>query len=234
LAATNSLARAIINRAKECDLPVATLTFHYGQHDGKITALEPFIGRSGWLSVAQYTVESLSQTEDHIILAAIAEDGTVLDEEAARRLFSLPGTASTSEPARTPPPDLQPLVQQRQDAITRTISGRNARFFETEVTKLENWADDVKLGLEREIKNLDRQIKEARRDTSLAPTLEGKLAGQKQIKALELQRTQKRRSLFEEQDKVDAERGSLIASAEARLAQKTSLEPVCTLHWMIS
>jgi adenine-specific DNA-methyltransferase len=230
----HNLARAIINRAKECDLPVATLTFHYGQHDGKITALEPFIGRSGWLSVAQYTVESLSQTEDHIILAAIAEDGTVLDEEAARRLFSLPGTASTSEPARTPPPDLQPLVQQRQDAITRTISGRNARFFETEVTKLENWADDVKLGLEREIKNLDRQIKEARRDTSLAPTLEGKLAGQKQIKALELQRTQKRRSLFEEQDKVDAERGSLIASAEARLAQKTSLEPVCTLHWMIS
>ncbi len=230
----HKLARAIVDRAKERDLPVAALTFNYGQHGGKITVLEPFIGQSGWLSVTQYTVESLDQAEDHIILAAIADDGTVLDEETARRLFSLPGNATTDAPASNPPPGLQALTEKRQAAITRTISERNARFFETEVTKLENWADDVKLGLEREIKNLDRQIKEARRDASLAPTLEGKLAGQKQIKTLELQRTQKRRSLFEEQDKVDAQRGTLIAGTEARLAQKTLLASVCTFKWMMS
>ena len=70
----------------------------------------------------------------------------------------------------------------------RTISERNARFFEAEAEKLEGWADDLKLGLEREIKDLDRQIKEARRAATTALTLEEKLAGQKQIKALESQR----------------------------------------------
>ncbi|MGA7875204.1 MAG: hypothetical protein WCA08_06035 [Desulfoferrobacter sp.] len=33
---------------------------------------------------------------------------------------------------------------------------RDAHFFETEAEKLDGWADDLKLGLEREIKELDR------------------------------------------------------------------------------
>ena len=36
-------------------------------------------------------------------------------------------------------------------------------FLAEEADKLDGWADDLKLGLEREIKELDRQIKEARR-----------------------------------------------------------------------
>jgi hypothetical protein len=45
----------------------------------------------------------------------------------------------------------------------------------------------------------DRQIREARRKASQAGSLEAKLAGQKQIKALEAQRTGKRRTLFDAQ-----------------------------------
>jgi hypothetical protein len=44
------------------------------------------------------------------------------------------------------------------------------------------------VGLEREIKEFDRQIKEARRAAVAALTLEEKLAGQKQIKAIEAER----------------------------------------------
>ncbi len=40
---------------------------------------------------------------------------------------------------------------------------RNAQFFEVETEKLDGWADDLKVGLEREIKEIDRQFKEARR-----------------------------------------------------------------------
>jgi hypothetical protein len=47
------------------------------------------------------------------------------------------------------------------------------------------------VALEREIKDMDRQIKEAKRAATLALSLEDKLAGQKQIKALELLRNGK-------------------------------------------
>lgn len=57
------------------------------------------------------------------------------------------------------------------------ISERNGKLFEEEAAKLDGWADDLKVGLEREIKDLDRQLKEARRAARAALTLEEKLAG---------------------------------------------------------
>ena len=84
-------------------------------------------------------------------------------------------------------------------------------MFEAEAEKLDCWADDLKVGLEQEIKDLDRQIKEARRTTTAALTLEDKLAGQKQVKALEQQRSAKRRALFDAQDEIDRQRERLIA-----------------------
>ncbi len=82
-------------------------------------------------------------------------------------------------------------MQERQAEIQRGISQRNAHFFEAETEKLEGWADDLKTGLEREIKEFDRQIKDARRAAKAASLLEDKLVAQKQIKALESQRNEK-------------------------------------------
>ena len=101
-----------------------------------------------------------------------------------------------------------------QDGSAEAISERNARFFEAEADKLDGWADDLKVGLEREIKEIDRQIKEARRAATTALTLEEKLAGQKEVKALEATRDQKRRSLFDAQDQIDEQRTDLIAQIE--------------------
>jgi adenine-specific DNA-methyltransferase len=76
--------------------------------------------------------------------------------------------------------------------------------------------------LEREIKDLDREIKEARRASGKAPTLEEEIASQKIIKALELKRNEKRRSLFDAQDEVDRQRDKLIAELEGKLVQNVS------------
>jgi len=99
------------------------------------------------------------------------------------------------------------------------------------VDKLQRWTDDLKLTLERDIRELERQIKEAKRAASLALSLEEKLAGQKQVKTLEAQRNQKRRSLFDAQDKVDDRREKLIAEVEAKLAQQTVIENLFSIRW---
>ena len=122
---------------------------------------------------------------------------------------------------------------QQQDAILRKISARNAEFFEQEVAKLDNWADDLKVALEREIKELDRQIKEARRAATAALTLDEKLAGQRQIKALEGQRNSKRRALFDAQDEIDRRRESLIEQIQSKLEQRISLSKLLAIQWRL-
>ena len=118
-------------------------------------------------------------------------------------------------------------------SFCRYPHGRNGRFFEAEVEKLENWSEDVKLSLEREIKELDRDIKEARRAAKTGITLEEKLAGQKRLKALEAERSQKRRSLFDAQDQVDKQRESLIQQIEGKLTQGTTNNLVFRLRWRL-
>jgi ERCC4-related helicase len=226
------LAEAIITQAKTRDLPVAEVAFDYENYEGVISVLQPHVGKSGWLTLSKFTVDSLDQSEDHLIFGVVTDDGLALDEDAAARMFSLPGNLVGA--CASPVPDtLAAQTRQRQMVIQQTITERNAQFFEAEADKLDGWADDLKLGLEREIKEIDRQIKEARRAATIALTLEDKLACQKQIKTLEAQRSQRRRSLFEAQDQVDKQREDLIAVIEGKLAQNQSLSPLLTLRWRL-
>jgi hypothetical protein len=194
----------------------------------------PLVGQSGWLSLAQFTVEALEQSEDYLLFAGTTDSGETLDDETLRRLLTLPAQVGTTYvPPAEVESQLERLQQAQQQGIQRTVSERNAVFFEQEAAKLDAWADDLKVGLEREIKELDRQIKEARREATAAVTLEEKLAGQKQIKALETQRSQKRRSLFDAQDAVDAQREELIAEIEGRMAQKSGRTPLFLIRWTV-
>jgi adenine-specific DNA-methyltransferase len=157
-----------------------------------------------------------------------------IEDEAARRLFALPARIEkeqTSDINQAEP--LRAIINERQETIQRSISQRNVLFFEAEADKLDGWADDLKIGLEREIKDLDRQIKEARRAAVAALSLEEKLAGQKQVKALESQRHARRRALFDAQDEIDRRRGQLIEEIEGKLQQRTTLEQLFTIRWRL-
>jgi|CXWL01.1.fsa_nt_gi adenine-specific DNA-methyltransferase len=227
------LAEHILEQAKNRTLDPAELTFEYGKHDGKVSVVEPLVGKAGVLALSLFTVEALDQAEDYLIATGVTDDGEALDEEAVRRLFSLPATVTQPVNSSIEHPMLSNRTAERQDAIRRHISQRNAEFFEIEAEKLDAWADDLKVGLEREIKEFDRQIKEARRAAVAAPTLEEKLAGQKQIKAIEAERGKRRRALFDAQDEIDRRRGELINEIEGKLQQKVSSKQLFSVRWQV-
>jgi ERCC4-related helicase len=229
------LATALLTRAKDRNLSSVELHLNYKEYQGRITIIEPFTGQFGWLRVSVFTVESLDYAEDHIIFAAVTDMGIILDDDVARRLLTLPADVNTlAEPSREVQGVLHSITRTGEEGIQRSIAERNARFFEAEAEKLDGWADDLKLGLEREIKDIDRQVKEARRAATAALTLEAKLATQKQIKSLEAQRSRKRRELFDAQDNVELRRDALIQSLEGKLAQKTESNEMFCIRWSLN
>ncbi|MDP9364119.1 MAG: DEAD/DEAH box helicase, partial [Chloroflexota bacterium] len=229
---THPLADALITQAKRRELPPAEVCFDLSAHPGKISALERYKDHGGDLAVSLLAVTALDQTEEHLILAATCDDGDELDEDAVKRLLELPARADPQ--TRLASADgVDALIERRRAAIAQEVAGRNLAFFESETDKLEGWADDLKAGLEREIKELDREIREARRAAKAALTLDEKLAGQKRIKALESQRVQKRRSLFDAHDQVDAQREALISAIEGKLSQGETLSRLFTIRWRL-
>ena len=228
------LGEAIVERAKARQLTPIQVTFDYTNHAGRISALEPLRGASGWLSASALTIEALDTPEDHILLAGVGNDGAPLSRDAAMRLLTLPADdGDPVQPSARLANDLNARLGLEASGIQRAVSERNARYFGAEADKLDGWADDLKVGLEREIKEIDRQIKEARRAATSALTLEEKLEGQRRVKSLEALRNAKRRNLFEAQDEIDRQRGALIAQIEARLEQKVEITSLFTIRWQL-
>ena len=104
-------------------------------------------------------------------------------------------------------------------------------YFEQEVQKLDDWADDLKHGLEQDIKETDRQIKEVRRTAATAATLEEKLSWQKQQRELEGKRNKQRRELFDRQDEIEMQRNELIEQLEKGLLQKVEEKELFVIEW---
>src|SRR3989338_8254301 len=133
------LAQRILEQAKSRSLGSAEVVFELSRHTGKITILEPFLGQSGSLTLALFTVESLDQAEDYLLFAAATDKGDPLDEEAARRLFAVPARVVGESSPSVDLPQLEEILRQRQAAIQQNISQRNAAFFEAEAEKLDGW-----------------------------------------------------------------------------------------------
>jgi ERCC4-related helicase len=229
------LAQKIIERCKASSPDPQCLCFDYSHAGKKISILEPLIGKSGYMSVVCQTVTAL-ETEDFVLLSGVADDGTIVDAEQCRRFFSLNAT-ETPVNGESVPANLQPAldegVQRQKNELLTTLTERNASFFELELDKLDRWSDDLKVGLEYELKELDRQIREARRSAQIAAALADKLAIQKQVRELETARTRKRRELFEAQDRIDKQRQDLIETIEKKLQQDCKETPVFTVRWSL-
>ena len=232
--ANHPLGVAVLERAKRHEIAPVTVTFDYEAHEGRVSQLEAFRGHSGWLSAFLLTVNALDTSEDHVLISAIADDGSRLDDDLGKRLLSLPAhNGDVATPLGSMLQSLDSDTARQIGAIQKAVAERNARFFGEEADKLDGWADDLKQGLEREIKEIDRQIKDARRSAVGALQLEDKLSALKEIKALEQLRTTKRRTLFEAQDQIDHRRNELISQIEAKLEQKVTSTPLFQIRWIL-
>ncbi len=226
----HELAQQIIQQALARPLEPAQLSFNYTGYGGNISLLDPLVGKSGWLEISKLTIESLD-TEQFLIFAGKTDSGQPLDEETCQKLMQVPATVSK---LNQPVADLAAIRDGELQAKLREVEGRNAKFFDEEVNKLDRWTEDLKRGLEAEIKELDRLIREQKKAAALMVTLAEKLEAQKQIKDLEATRSRKRRELFEAQDQIDAKRDEMIKQVEARLKQRQERQAVLVLRWSIT
>jgi len=228
----HDLAQDLLRKARSRPLPTAHLEFSYSDHAGRLSSVESLVGQTGWLEVSKLTIDSLA-TDEHLLLSGLKNEGETLPSEICAQMLCVP--ASSSELADdAPPPKLQEVRGALVDAVLRETERKNAAYFDEEVVKLDRWADDLKQGLERELRELDREIREAQRSARLAMQLAEKLQAQKRVRELERKRMQKRRTLYDEQDRIDHRRDELIQGMESQLTMEQAIEHVFTIRWSIT
>ena len=232
----HTLAQWALAQAKSRSLsgqPVR-LVFDYAAHGTLVSTLLPYRGQTGWLTLKRVSVTALGQEEEHLIVAACTVDGVVLAENDPDKLLKLPAVVVPAEFASgSGHAALHADVKKRLGALLGEVNQRHLGYFGQEVQKLDAWADDLKVGLEQDIKDIDREIKEVRRTAAVAATLDEKLHWQKSQRELESKRSKLRRELFNRQDEIESERNDLISQLESQLKQQVDDPTLFTIEWGI-
>ncbi|HEY3276309.1 MAG TPA: SNF2-related protein [Syntrophorhabdaceae bacterium] len=228
------LAQHVIGKCRSLSLPHEELTFHYSTTPKKISILEPFMGKAGWLSVINLTVNTF-ESEDELLFCGFCDDGAGLDADTCRRFFSLPVTINPCELSvkNGVRDQINQMTERLEGEVLQAIGARNAGFFDTEMGKLDKWADDVKSSLEIELKELDKEIKFRKTEAKKLPGLAEKVEAQRVIKVLEKKRNSLRMNLYQAQDEVDLKKDRLIEEIEARLKQKIERKELFLIRWRI-
>jgi hypothetical protein len=227
------LAETLLKQAQSMQLPPRELIVRYSDHAGRISVLEDLVGQSGWLTLTHLSIQTLER-EDYLLFTGVTDSGRLLDADTCARFFGVSGEAGKEESLpQAIESRLKSQFESEQHKITEQIAGRNEVYFESEMEKLELWAEDLKDSLERELKDLEKEIRATRKETRQPANLESKVALHKKIKDLEKKRNEKRRDLFQAQDQVETRKDALIGEVEARLKQQVSKDNLFAVRWKV-
>lgn len=225
------LAERILQEVKSVKLQDTEIIFDYSNYGQIISPVKELVGISGVMQVSELTVNSF-EIEDNILVTAITDNGIVIEEDVAKKLFLL-GAEVNKNKIDIDTKNLQQKEQEKVNIFTINISERNSNFFDDEVDKLDKWAEDVKKSLEIELKRMDIDIKTMKTNAKKVLNLEEKVKLQREIKDLEKKRNKMRQKLYQAQDEVDVKKENLLERVEAQLKQKTTLTPLFTIMFKV-
>jgi hypothetical protein len=225
------LAKSIIEQCKSINDSLASVEIQLTNSFKRVAALEPFIGIQGWLQVCLLSINSF-ELEEYLLISCLTDQGEVIPGEIANKFFNLPHIQIKDKPLEY---DMQNALQKQmlkeQESCLSEAQLRNNDYYNEEIDKLEKWADDMKLSLEKEIKDIESEIKLKKGESRKVIDLKYKLKLQRDIKDLEKKRNEKRRHLFEAQDQIDERKENLLNEIESRLQQEIKLKNLFILHW---
>jgi SNF2 family DNA or RNA helicase len=225
------LAQHLLSVAASRKLNGASIVFDYTAWPQTAVAIERFVGKAGTLAAHKLSVRG-TDDQDHIILAAMTDDGGRVDPNATMRLFELP--ARTNGTADLTLPDLvKQAVEKERKTILDDMAARQSAWLDEEMEKLDNWAEDKRAGLKADLKELDEQLKALRKEIRQTGNLPDKLALQRQARALETKRDEAWRAYDAAAKDIDVQKDSLLDQVEERLGQSVSDEQLFAIRFEI-
>lgn len=232
--ADGRLADQLVAQAKARDLNAAAVTFDYGAYDGNLGDVAERIGASGWMQAARLTLKTPARTFDEIIVAAVTDDGEVLDGETAARVMLVPAGVDDAAPTSSAPEALAALVGDRHTAIVQQAQIRLGDFLEEEEERLDNWRDDARVSFDAQIKALTKDAKEKTKLSRAVQGLQEKVELQREANALKRQADDLNHQLYTRLREIDAERERLLDEIAEKLNLTPTLTPLFTIRWDIA
>lgn len=230
---SHPLGEHVLAAARELPTPVADLHFDITSHRTRIAAVEELKGKTGLLALQLLRIESF-EPEEHLLFSALDGSGKAVDPETCERLFRCQADVA---PYANEADDLHQRLtadaqRHAEAAIARSLE-TNSELFHRERERLEKWADDMVLAVEKELQDTKNLIRQKERSARQANTTEEQLALQNLIRELEKKKRRQRQRIFDTEDAIKDKRDEMIGKLESRLSQATAVTPLFTVSWKV-
>lgn len=229
---SHPLAQWIVNKAKKEDTPCATIEFDYSGKGNIITILKQNIGNSGYLTFRVVRYNSLNEEEEHILLAATDKYGNKMERDFAMRLLSLPAKVVSYEDTIIAD-ELGEIIETEQDNLLEKLELRNSDLITTEITKVENWAEDNRKALQQKLTELDKAIDEKNNEFVSERNIRKKLAIQKEKDALNDKRDAAWREFDQKREELKKDKNKIISHLYELADGKMEIVDEYTIKWII-
>ncbi len=228
------LAQRLLADAKSIELAPVELLINYSSDRKKISVLEELVGQSGWFRLASLTSTTIG-TEENLLFAAFTDDGQSLDEVQSRRLLDCGATIGMKIRVTTDiDVRLSESMTNEQSRTLQHIAENNGRWFDTEMDKLDRWADDRRQSLKSELETLEVDIKDAKKLARNAATLPEKLELQRKIRQLESKYDEALPRYKVAAREIDSQKENLLDDVSKKLSQRTELATLFTVRWRLT
>lgn len=234
-----TLADRLVQAARSRDLTEAKLTFDYMDYrregQPRLSDLERLSGQSGWLKVSVLRAETALGSRESIIVAAATDEGAALAPETAAKLMLLPATVSVVD-AIYPTDSMAVIDGEAVKAAQQDAEDESRKWLDEETVKLEAYADDLERADELRAKELDLEIKAARkalRANQSLPLAE-KIEEQRRIAKLDNELKDLKFSSFERLREIRNEVNEKLDDVAAKLAITPAITPLMTIRWELT
>jgi len=221
--------------AMQTNVPTVTIHFEHSvlpQAD-HISFLDNHSGLKGVLSLDKLTHKGI-KNEEHLIVSVITEDGTDVDADMVARIMelyaSIVGECS---------PETEELIRIRNAGIQKEkdgIADRNKTYFLEQVEKLDGYSEDLKEGLQKQLKVLKKEITEKRKTFRTSKdilSLDEMLALRSEITAMDEKRQKMERDINLEEERINIENEALQEDIRRRLEGEIKTETIMTFSFEI-
>jgi hypothetical protein len=227
------LGEHVIRTGQELATPVGHVDLNISGRSTRITQVQALKGKTGWLVLQRLVIESFDR-EEYLLFSGFTESGSALDQETCQKLFQCDGRVrGTAEVSAVAHERLAADADRHVRATLNKSLEQNNRHFTEAREQLEKWADDMILGVEKELKDTKEQIKALARQARQAATVEEQHEIQTRIQELEKKKRRQRQQIFEVEDEITRKRDELVDALERRMQQRTTVEPLFTIRWSV-
>lgn len=183
----------------------------------KIKEIQDLKGKTGILNLSKVKISSF-ENEEYLILTGRLSDGTFLERDVCEKLFRI-SSCDSDVTIKIPQEVTNSLMNDVKAQVDSTVTqsmNRNNGILQSEITRIDKWANDKISGIELKVEMLREQRKNLQKDYDYSSNSEEKVKIEAEINKISKQIKSSWLELADNEDLVEAERKKIVDKLKAQ------------------